>query len=160
MAAKAENEQAMTLFSEDPYTFLARDPSLEYIKTPMSADPKTYTRALWEQWLGAYGYEFIDENYEADPIGQGPAVHVDPHVATGVGRDSKLEEAILDAATGTGMSEDEARAWYEQARRPALERANAQLAQRRAGQEPTPFKPGQPPTPTGRPEGSPGPTGR
>jgi hypothetical protein len=160
LAGQAENEQAMTLFSEDPYAILSRDRSLQYIKTPMSADPKSYTRALWEQWLGAYGYEFIDEHYEADPAAEGPSLHVDPFVATGVGRDSKLEEAILDAATNTGMSAAEARAWYEQARQPALERVNAQLAQRRAGQEPTPFVPGQPPTPTGRPEDSPGPTGR
>ena len=137
---------------------LGQDKALQFLKEPMSDDPKSYTRALWEQWLGEYGYEFIDEHFETDY--EGPAMFVEAYVGTGVGRGSKLEDAIIEAGQSTGMSEDEARAWYEKASRPALERAQSQLAERRAGREPTPHIPGHPEAPTGRPVDSPDPTHR
>jgi hypothetical protein len=127
----------------------------------MSVDPRSYTRALWEQWLGEYGYEFIDERWESPrypgALGAEQPVFIKAFVATGVGGDSKLEDAIINAAESTGMSGSEARAWYEEARRPALENAERQLAERRSGREPTPRTRRRDQLPTGRPPDSPKP---
>ena len=68
-------------------------------------------------------------------------------MSTGVSRGGKLEDAIMAAAADMGMGAGEAKAWYEKARQPALERANRQLAERQAGKEPTPHTPGQPDAP-------------
>jgi hypothetical protein len=148
-ASQAENDKVVFDATEDPYNHLAQDRALKFLKEPMSTDKRAYSKALWEQWLAEYGYEFIDDHFEKDIDGGG--TYTEAYVATGVGRDSKLEDAIFEAAAEMGMSKQAAKTWYEEARAPALARAQRQVAERRAGLEPTPHVPGQPDAPTGRP---------
>lgn len=148
-ASQAENDKVVFDTTEDPYNFLANDRALKFLKEPMSTDKRSYSKALWEQWLGEYGYEFIDDHFEKDIDGGG--TYTEAYVSTGVSRDSKFEDAIFEAAAEMGMSKQAAKTWYEEARAPAYARAQRQVAERRAGKEPTPHVPGQPDAPTGRP---------
>jgi hypothetical protein len=125
------NAQKPVEFDADPRSLLEQSKSLQFIRSPKSADKNAYTRSLWSEWLGKHGYVFVAEHLDSRP-GAGMTdfelVDVPASIQPGVDPDSSFEEFILNAARSSGMSDAEARAWYEEARRPALEAAQKAMA--------------------------------